>query len=127
MKQRDLGMMLKRLRVYVFAAPIDVPRKIKPCGRCFAELLFGDAPKRKAEESARRDKGDSPPTKKAADWTIDQVVDFMHKLSLPADVEGRIRENAVDGELLCSLSRADLVKELGLSNLQAAKVLQRLK
>ena len=37
------------------------------------------------------------------------------------------RENAVDGELLCSLKRAELIQELGLTPLQAAKVLQRLK
>ena len=37
------------------------------------------------------------------------------------------RENAVDGELFCSLKRAELIQELGLTPLQAAKVLQRLK
>ena len=37
------------------------------------------------------------------------------------------RENAVDGELLCSLKRAELIQELGLTPLQAAKVFQRLK
>ena len=33
----------------------------------------------------------------------------------------------MDGELLCSLKRAELIQELGLTPLQAAKVLQRLK
>ena len=49
------------------------------------------------------------------------------KIGLPADVEGRVRENAVDGELLCSLGRADLVNEVELTPLQAAKVLIKLK
>jgi hypothetical protein len=38
-----------------------------------------------------------------------------------------VSENAVDGELLCSLDRNDLINELGLTPLQAAKVLQRLR
>jgi len=37
-------MMLKRLRVFVFAAPIDNPMQIPACGPCFAELLYGAAP-----------------------------------------------------------------------------------
>ena len=122
-------MMLKRLRVFVFKAPIDNPEKIPACGPCFAELLYGSSQgeKRKAAASAHRDKGDSPPTKKAADWSIDEVVAFMQKLQLPPGIEGRIRENAVDGELLCSLDRHELINELGLTPLQAAKVLQRLR
>ena len=51
----------------------------------------------------------------------------LHPLQLPAELEPRVRENAEDGELLCSLKRAELIQELGLTPLQAAKVLQRLR
>ena len=51
----------------------------------------------------------------------------LHQLQLPAELEPRVRENAEDGELLCSLKRAELIQELGLTPLQAAKVLQRLR
>ena len=50
----------------------------------------------------------------------------MEGIGLP-QLEARVRESAVDGELLCSLSKDELVADLGLTALQAMKVLQRLK
>ena len=38
-----------------------------------------------------------------------------------------MRENLVDGDLLCGLTRAELIEELGLTPLQAAKVLKWLR
>ena len=70
------------------------------------------------------DRGESPPQKKAIDWTIDEVVSFFLRLGFPADIEGRLRENLVDGDLLCGPTRAELIQELGLTPLQAAKVLK---
>jgi hypothetical protein len=128
-QQGDVDMMLKRLKVFLFKEPIENPVKIPPCGRCWATLLYGPADeegKRKAAASAHRDQGESPAKKKAADWTTDEVVGFLEGIGLP-QLETRVRESAVDGELLCSLSKDELVADLGLTALQAMKVLQRLK
>ena len=80
--QGDIDMMLKRLKVYLFAEPIDNPEEIEGCAHCFAKLPDGrgvpGTPKRKAEESAHRQKGQTPPAKKnAAGWSVDEVVSWL--------------------------------------------------
>lgn len=127
--QGDVDMMLKRLKVFLFYQPIEEPEVIVPCAHCFAHLLYGPGepttPKRKPDESGHRQKGESPPTKKAAGWSIDEVVSWLGEQGL-ARLEETIRKNGVDGALLCELTRQDLREELGCTGIEAAKILSRL-
>ena len=56
---------------------------------------------------------------------IEDVVRYLDGLGL-GHVANKFRENAVDGDFLATLCEEDLVAELGLTRLQARKVLQRL-
>lgn len=58
-------------------------------------------------------------------WDVAMVCGFLDTLELGA-LQDAFRENAVDGQMLKTLSEDDLVTELGLKKLQARKVLQRL-
>merc|ERR1712137_493043 len=66
-----------------------------------------------------------PPPGMARGWSVDQVVLFVEGLGLGHIVEP-FRENAIDGQMLVELSASDLCGELGLTKLQAKKVLARL-
>ena len=58
-------------------------------------------------------------------WSIDDVVAYLGRLGL-GHVSEAFRANGVDGAFLDTLSEEDLVQELGLSKLQARKVMSRL-
>eukprot|EP00811_Abedinium_folium_P009881 NODE_19137_length_858_cov_5.344733.p1 GENE.NODE_19137_length_858_cov_5.344733~~NODE_19137_length_858_cov_5.344733.p1 ORF type:complete len:204 (+),score=70.14 NODE_19137_length_858_cov_5.344733:48-614(+) len=66
-----------------------------------------------------------PPPGPVVSWGVDEVVQFIEGLGL-GQKAAKFREDAVDGGMLASLSEDDLVSELGLSKLQARKVIQRL-
>jgi len=60
---------------------------------------------------------------KVETWDLDEVCIWMNAIGLGEKVQP-FRENTVDGETLVSLSHGDLTQELGLSTLQAKKVLR---
>ena len=70
--------------------------------------------------------GDTPETKaRCAAWSVDDVVRYLEGLSL-GHVGHKFIEHGVDGRFLMELSEVDLVDELGLTKLQARKVLSRM-
>ena len=58
-------------------------------------------------------------------WDLDEVCIWLNCIGLGEKVDP-FRENTVDGETLTSLSNDDLTAELGLTNLQAKKVLRQI-
>merc|ERR1719198_770163 len=58
-------------------------------------------------------------------WDVEAVCSFLESLEL-GSLAPILRENAVDGLMLQSLSEEDLVAELGFRKLQARKVYERL-
>ena len=65
-----------------------------------------------------------PAPKARREWSVDEVAAWLHSLAL-GHVTERFRENAVDGAFLSELALDELVTELGLTRLQAKKVLSR--
>ena len=132
LQRGDIDMMLKRLQIFRFHAKLDSPdRNIPACARCFAGLLMDDtpapaAPLPSAKRGAQGHTGLTPERKRiAAAWDIDAVVAYLHRLELGA-LEARFRENGIDGPFLLELNEKDLRDDLGLSPLQARKVMARL-
>ena len=64
--------------------------------------------------------------KQVNEWDVDEVAIWLNCIGL-SDKVTPFRENTVDGETLIDLSVDDLVKELGLTSLQAKKVLRLLR
>ena len=58
-------------------------------------------------------------------WRVNDVIAFLRDLEL-GHLEAAVRNNGVDGDMLKTLSCPELVSDLGLSTLQAKKVLRRL-
>ena len=58
-------------------------------------------------------------------WSVDDVVAYLGRLGL-GHLRVPLRASGVDGAFLDTLSEEDLVQELGLSRLQARKVMGRL-
>ena len=143
LQKGDVEMMLKRLEVFRFHVPLVNPIEIPACARCFTEMLFrhaGPLPpaplsagspvevpasEGSGKRAAERPKGGSPETKKAHHaWSVEEVCSFLERLEL-GHVGDKFRENGVDGSFLAQLSVEDLVEELGLTKLQARKVITR--
>lgn len=132
LKQGDLDMMVKRLKVFEFKRKVSIPSQVaKGCSSCFALfLLEGGQAKVHRSENAKREatpSGETPEPKRmlCMAWTVDDVCKYIADLELAHTIEA-FRDNAVDGRMLASLSEADLVTELGLKPLQARKVKDRL-
>jgi hypothetical protein len=140
----DIAMMLKRLKIFEFHHELVNPTKQEACARCFAELLLGvgspspgvpvsqqHAPGVPVRQQHGEKRGPTGPTgstperKKPCSWSVDEVCDFLTVLSL-GHVEQAFRTNGVDGMLLSTLSAEELEAELGLTKLQARKILTRL-
>ena len=129
LKQGDVDMMLKRLKVYDFKVKVDIPSHVaKGCRVCFAKFLIEEAgvqterPKREATSS-----GETPEPKRmmCLAWDVKDVCHYLTTLHL-GHLTPAFQDNAVDGRMLASLSESDLVTELGLKPLQARKVKERL-
>jgi len=129
-EEGDVTMMLKRLRLFEFHCPLKSPVDIKPCGRCFAELLLispvgepatGASRQRPVVEhlsaEARR--------RLVATWSPEDVREYLGTLGL-AHVAAAFERDAVDGQMLTEMNSDDLVQHLGLTPLQAKKVLTRM-
>ena len=138
----DVAMMVKRLRIFEFSQELESPVKVKPCARCFATLLLGQhevldgsttAPVLPLSQNASTQKRDLPssaalpPTSKklCKEWSILDVQQYLHSLGL-SHVCSLFESNAVDGEMLCTLTDQELQSELGLTMLQAKKILSRM-
>ena len=65
------------------------------------------------------------PAKPVASWSDDEVAIWLHCIGLGDKVDP-FKVNAVDGSLLLTLEKEDLTGDLGLTGLQAKKVLQEL-
>ncbi|CAJ1417934.1 unnamed protein product [Effrenium voratum] len=122
LKQGDLEMMLKRLKVYEFKHKVSIPGHVaKGCGCCFARFLLegpgasADPRKRPATSSGRTPEGKRL---QCLAWNVGQVCEYLRALELE-HVVAAFKENGVDGRFLASLSEGDLVAELGLKPLQA--------
>ncbi|KAL4451686.1 hypothetical protein ABPG75_007348 [Micractinium tetrahymenae] len=57
-----------------------------------------------------------------AAWSREDVCVFLERLGLPQELQDAFRKNAVDGADVVGLSDADLVGELGCTQLQARKI-----
>ena len=66
------------------------------------------------------------PEKQSTSQEVADVVAWLESLSL-GHLSERFRENGVDGEFLTELTLEELESELGLTRLQAKKVLSRFK
>ena len=99
---------------------------MKPCGVCLAKLLLNSGRGNVIGNVRPRSgpNGETPPAKRLASWNVDDVCRFLATLELQ-HVEASFRTNAVDGLSLESLSEEDLRVHLGLSALQARKVIAR--
>lgn len=62
-------------------------------------------------------------TMKVAEFDLDNVCTFLTAIGL-GDKAEPFRENCVDGSLLCTLTTEDLTSDLGLTGLQAKKLLR---
>lgn len=128
----DRDMMLKRLKIFRFHRKITNPdRSIPACGRCLADLLLENAEvvlptsaKRKA--SPQEHTGLTPERKRFASWSVDEVVMYLDNLGL-GHAAAAFRRDAIDGRMLAELCEEDFVGELGLTRLQARKVMDRLR
>jgi len=69
--------------------------------------------------------GSTPDAKKSANWSVEDVCNYLVRLELP-HVTDNFRKNGVDGSFLADLTQEDLVNDLGLTRLQAMKVKTRL-
>jgi hypothetical protein len=120
---------------------------VSPCGHCFACLLLGSAPAPSSPRTSPAASGSAavPPVsqvvskrgpvgptgatpekkKPCSEWSVDQVATYLEGLDL-GHVTSIFRVNAVDGEMLDTLSEAELQSELGLTMLQSRKVINRL-
>ena len=143
----DVAMMLKRLKIFEFSHVLANPQAVCPCGHCFACLLLGSAPAPSTPRTSPAASGSaavphvshgvqkrgtvgptgSTPEKKkpCSQWSVDQVTTYLESLEL-GHLTSIFRVNAVDGEMLDTLSQAELQSELGLTMLQSRKVINRL-
>ena len=132
LKQGDVDMMVKRLKIYEFKQKVSIPPHVaKGCAACFAHFVLreGQAVQGQCERSKPEatSSGDTPEPKRmlCLFWTVDDVCKYVSDLEL-GHVAPAFKENAIDGRMLASLSEADMVAELGLKPLQARKVKDRL-
>jgi len=143
----DVSMMLKRLKIFEFSHVLVDPEVVKPCGHCFACLLLGSLPSSSSPAAGPMANGSasvtprsqggqkrgpvgptgaSPEKKKVcSEWSVDEVVTYLEVLEL-GHLASVFRLNGVDGEMLATLSEAELQSELGLTMLQSKKVRNRL-
>ena len=138
----DVAMMKKRLTVFRFVTKLQNPDKtIKACGRCFVDFLHQNVQAFHGKPASARPHsvapsvqkrgatgptGATPEKKVPKTWTVADVVVWLDSLSLGHLAE-RFRDNGVDGEFLSDLSLVELESGLGLTPLQAKKVLSRFK
>ena len=123
----DVEMMLRRLKVFEFSDALEAPCKAPACGRCFARfLLYPDGEPVTPKRPRAGHSGETPDRKAGCvAWSVSDVVAFLEDLGL-GHVAAAFRDNGVDGAFLEKLSARDLEDELGLTRLQARKVLDRL-
>eukprot|EP00435_Cladocopium_sp_Y103_P010551 s1908_g2.t1 len=130
LQQGDVDMMLKRLLVFNFTKPIQIPKHVIPgCSHCFAHFLLRHitAPPAVVAHPASQPDADHRPVsvEDAESWSVAQVVSFLQQISL-GHLAPTFQENGVDGQMLCELTAEELVANLGLKPLQARKVMSRL-
>lgn len=138
LQRGDVEMMTKRLHIFPFHEQLkDVDRTIPTCGTCFAKMILGrrQGVKRSHAEtcvppvssstssssSSSSSSGSSSSSKPKEEWAVSEVCDFLKVLEL-SHLEAAFRNEGIDGSFLRSLSEDDLVKQLGLSVLQARKI-----
>ncbi|MEM1009295.1 MAG: SAM domain-containing protein [Myxococcota bacterium] len=131
LQQGDVDMMMKRLLVFQFTRPISLPKNVVyGCGPCFAQFVLGNAAPAPAWPFSNSTV--APPSTKpqelrvedAASWSVAAVVAFLEQLSL-GHLAPNFQESGIDGQMLCELSMADLIDDLGLKALQARKIVSR--
>ena len=88
-----------------------------------AQPAPGDPARARKRTHSPTDEG-QPVPKCRKNWSVEEVVAWLGTLSLP-HLADRFRENGVDGELLSATSKEELISELGLTPLQAKKVLMQ--
>lgn len=132
----DVAMMLKRLDVYQFKVPLAA-RPAPACAACFASYILGPPDQHAAtsgSSTGRPDQrkrssvgstGSTPEAKKVASWSVDHVLRWLQRLELGHLAE-RFRDNGIDGALLKDLTEQEFMSELGLTKLQARKLMTRM-
>ena len=135
-KQGDVAMMMKRLKVFRFTASLTATKKMCACPRCFSSFLL--YPNGKPDVAAH---GGLPApmqplmpsgasssrlgAKRPREWSVGDVVHFLESCEL-GHLKDVFQKNGVDGGFLLTLSDKELVEELGLTNLQVKKIRVRL-
>jgi hypothetical protein len=131
----DTAMMMKRLKLFRFHTKLEQPRRIPACACCFARFVLGGsqqaafliAPPPGTTATKRPPQGpigSTPASKRGADWDVQHVVAFLERLEL-GHLAPAFRENGVDGAFLLELTHGEMISELGLTPLQAKKVMLR--
>ena len=135
-QQGDVSMMLKRLTVFRFTAPLETVTKIPTCPCCFARFLLS-LPAAQAwhpgpllptvppQQASGTTTGSTSGCKRPLSWNVDDVVAFLDSCEL-GHLKEAIHTNGVDGELLLSLTDSEMMEELGFTKLQVKKVRLRL-
>ena len=114
----DISMLLKRLKIYKFHAVLENPdTTVVPCGCCFANFILQTG--RPQQLQAVRPHGLQKPV---GQWTISDVTTWLASLGLER-VAPRFEMNAIDGQMLVTLTATDLRDELSLTPLQARKII----
>ena len=90
-----------------------------------AERRGCDHPLLSARKRACPDASSGPARKKPRDWSVSEVISYLEGLGL-GHVQDGFKENAVDGRTLTEMTAEELVQYLGLTKLQARKVVSRL-
>ena len=131
LQQGDVDMMLKRLLVFNFTSPSRFPSMssrdaatASPISCCGTSQLL---PLRWQMHPAKAVLTIAPFLlhRYAESWSVEEVLSFLHQISL-GHLAPTFQENGVDGQMLCELTSAELVDNLGLKPLQARKVMSRL-
>ena len=123
----DVEMMLRRLKIFEFSHALEAPCKVPACGRCFARfLLYPDGAPATPKRPHAGHSGETSDRKAGCmAWSVSDVVVFLEDMGLGHKADA-FRENGLDGAFLLKLSARDLEDELGLTRLQARKIMDRL-
>lgn len=131
--QGDIEMMLKRLKLFRFHAPLENPdTSIKACPQCFSRFLLGQRRESPAatprpphsKRPAPGPSGSTPDGKRSGLVTVAAVGAWLETIGLN-HLADDFQANGIDGAFLFELSEGEMVQDLGLTKLQARKVFSR--
>jgi len=99
-------MMLKRLHIFRFHSPVDKPRKINACAKCFATFLLKPAGEAEGQQSQQKQQQQQKRKRSVDGWTVHDVVAFLGNIELQHLASGFI-ENGIDGPMRATYRATD--------------------